>query len=70
MMLSWLICPLSLLRTVSKRYFPHSIVATCLCGGVDEAENVVVDKVATSAVGQKLKCLRVGHGPLLLVDLC
>ena len=42
----------------------------CLCGVVDETENVVVDKVAALSVGEKLECLGVVHGLLFLVDLC
>jgi hypothetical protein len=36
---------------------------------IDEAEDVVENEVASSTVGQKLECLCVVHGLLLLVNL-
>lgn len=40
-----------------------------LCGGVDEPEDVVEDKVASGTVREELEGLGVGHGSLFLVDL-
>lgn len=40
-----------------------------LCGGVDQSEDVVEDKVAASSIGHELESLGVAHGSLLLVDL-